>query len=133
MTAAAPRRDIVPERDESATMQRSGTSGALADTTYNGGRIAPSRGFKSGSGVNPSPAAMWRRQPMSVSDTDNLVAAIFAASMCGNKKIADPEEYFQVHEMFIEIMKARRKTKKAPLKITAKMLASMGASGKRRT
>ena len=70
---------------------------------------------------------------MSGSDTDNLVAAIFAASMCGSKKIADPEEYLQVHEMFVEIMKARKKTKKNPLKISAKMLASVAATEKRRT
>jgi len=70
---------------------------------------------------------------MSGSDTDNLVAAIFAASMCGSKKIVDPEEYLQVHEMFVEIMKARRKTKKKPLKMTAKMLASLVATEKRRT
>jgi len=69
---------------------------------------------------------------MSGSDTDNLVAAIFAASMCGSKKIADPEEYLQVHEMFVEIMKARKKTKKKPLKITAKALASVVAAEKRR-
>jgi hypothetical protein len=71
------------------------------------------------------------RHAMSGSDTDTLVAAIFAASMCGSKKIVDPEEYLQVHEMFVEIMKARKKSKKKPL--TAKMLASMPATGKRRT
>ena len=70
---------------------------------------------------------------MSGSDTDNLVAAIFAASMCGSKKIADPEEYLQVQEMFIEIMRARKKAKKKPLKITAKMLASVAAPRRRRS
>jgi hypothetical protein len=31
------------------------------------------------------------RRPMTGTDTDNLVAAIFAATMCGTKKTADPE------------------------------------------
>jgi hypothetical protein len=69
---------------------------------------------------------------MSGSDTDTLVAAIFAASMCSSKKIVDPEEYLQVHEMFVEIMKARKKTKQKPMKVTAKALASMPAGGRRR-
>jgi hypothetical protein len=69
---------------------------------------------------------------MTGTDTDNLVAAIFAATMCGTKKTADPEEYLQVQEMFIEIMRARKKAKKKPLKITAKMLASVTAPRRRR-
>ena len=69
---------------------------------------------------------------MTGTDTDNLVAAIFAATMCGTKKTADPEEYLQVHEMFIEIMKARKKAKTKPLKITAKMLDSVAATKRRR-
>ena len=44
---------------------------------------------------------------MTGTDIDNLVAAIFAATMCGTKKTADPEEFLQVQEMFIEIIKAR--------------------------
>ncbi len=69
---------------------------------------------------------------MSGTETDRLVAAIFAATMCGTKKTADPEEYLQVHEMFIEIMKARKKAKTKPMKITAKMLASVtGTKGRR--
>ncbi|HEY2135763.1 MAG TPA: hypothetical protein VGH49_07730 [Xanthobacteraceae bacterium] len=57
-----------------------------------------------------------------MTETDNLVAAIFAANMCGAKKTADPEEYLQVHEMFIEIMKARKKAKTKSLKTTKKAI-----------
>ena len=69
---------------------------------------------------------------MTEAQANNLVAAIFAAAMCGTKKTADPEEYLQVHEMFIEIMKARKKAKTKPLKITKKMLDSVAASKGRR-
>ena len=70
---------------------------------------------------------------MTGTDIDNLVAAIFAATMCGTKKTADPEEYLQAQEMFIEIIKARKKAKKKPLAITAKMLASVAAPRRRRS
>ena len=69
---------------------------------------------------------------MTEAQANNLVAAIFAATMCGTKKTADPEEYLQVHEMFIEIMKARKKAKTKPLRITAKMLDSVAGTKRRR-
>ncbi len=47
-----------------------------------------------------------------MTDTDKIVAAIFAARMCGGN--AEPEEYLQAYEEFLDLMKKREKAKHPP-------------------
>jgi truncated hemoglobin YjbI len=54
---------------------------------------------------------------MAMSDTDKIVAAIFAATMCGQNPKHDA--YLQAYDGFIELMAKREKEKNPPLNTDA--------------
>ncbi|HEY7302424.1 MAG TPA: hypothetical protein VH684_31395 [Xanthobacteraceae bacterium] len=55
-----------------------------------------------------------------MTDTDKIVAAIFAAGICNGKPDVDPKTYIQRYDEFIDLLDQREKDKKKATSSMAK-------------
>ncbi len=67
-----------------------------------------------------------------MTDTDKIVAAIFAASMCGKVKKASPADYLKTYYEILEEIKKRDKSKsKSPDKPSTSSFTGLAAELRR--
>ena len=67
-----------------------------------------------------------------MTEADKIVAAIFAASKCG-EKAADHATYLDAYDRFIDLMTSRKKEKHPPLNVSDEAVARMSQGKKRNT